>query len=178
MNDVPLPLPVPEQRNPPPRPTTRDANVRRAAVELIMPEVQVWLGDDWPDSNPAEIADDIMSVLDHDDGYRACHALEHSRHWSPDEALVDILSMLPTRLSEAVAAAARLWVEVNGITPKSAIGDVVVTPHGEGPIVRIEQTMAWYVVATDEYRRQYPKGAGGFIIPYEQCRAAERAEAA
>lgn len=170
--DPPLPLGYAEQRNPPPRPSSRDPAVRRAAAEDILPEIIDWYGKDWREAEREAVIADLVEIVGETDGYRAARALEQRCHWEVNAALVEILDSDWTY--KALNDAIREWVKFSGITPKFRIGDIVNTRHGTGPITRINADEATYTVQTDEFLRGSPgqaSQAGGYVIRFEDCEA-------
>lgn len=171
---LPLPLEYKTQPNPPPRPKESDEAVRRAAAELAMPEIIDWLAEDWREDQREGYVCDLMSVLTLWDGYEAARALER-KGWSPDAELVEILSdgcWTDKVVEDAVCA----WVEANKITPQFAVGDIVKTPQGVGPITAIRSDMARYTVQTDQFLAKYPRYAGstaGAAINFEDASAVD-----
>lgn len=174
--EAPLPLAYPEQPNPSPRPTSRDEKVRLAAVNSILSEVIEWLAGERYDRD--NLVADLLAVAGEHDGYRAACQLDR-RGWSPDENLVDILAGLASAVMGAERDAVKVWAEVNGIKPHLSIGDVVITRRGPGPIGKIDEETASYIVETAEHVARFGAGRGGVLVAYELCRlAADAAEAA
>lgn len=172
--NTPLPLDYQEQPNPPPRPTIRDPRVRRNAVEDLLPDVIDWYGRNWRESEREEVIADLMTIISEPDGYQAARALEQRSHWECNSELVEILDggWYHTAVDDAV----REWVRYNLITPKFAVGDIVKTRHGTGPIVAIYADLATYTVQTNAFLQKHPDQAGksgGHIVAFENCEAAE-----
>lgn len=164
-----LPLPTPEQPNPPPRPTRNDPRVVEATARAALKDVAKWLGADYNPDEDAELVEQLMGAIYYDeDGYARAHYLDSRFGWSVDFALCEILNDADTHCETHKRVVE--WVTANGITPKFAVGDIVKTKkNGTGPITRVDAASALYVVCTDEYVTQHPEGNGGYLIAFEDC---------
>jgi hypothetical protein len=178
-----LPLAYAEQKNPPPRPSQHDPNVRHAAVASILPEVVEWIGHDtFKENQRDELVENLLHVLGEGDGYKAAYRLQLDRGWQPDEELVEILGSLSGCLSQAQRNFVRRWVEVCQVKPKLKVGDRVSAPRmriAEGTITKIEEETAEYLVTSPDFFERYPgaKG-GGTLVPYELATPAVEAQEA
>lgn len=172
MTEQPLPLVLPRQTNPPPRPTRRDRCVLRRAAEMMAQDVILWFGDDWDDDHEGlieQLAEAMALSLD-SDGYQIARYLENNFHWEPNAELVEILD--GHGIYEAHDELVAKWVEINGVQADRCLGDMVGTRHGVGPIVGIDKAHATYTVQTDEYLHDHPnqKGkGGGYVIEFERA---------
>lgn len=120
---------IPREVKTPPRPSTSDEHVKRAAAEAILPQVLKWLeshGADYSEDEEerADVLRDLIDVVDEEDGYHACKTLERE-FWECDRELVDILDDLPHLLYKAEKAAVEAWVTAYGVTVPFAVGDRV-----------------------------------------------------
>ena len=183
--DPGLPLGYAEQKNPPPRPSDRDEKVRLAAIQMILPEVIQWVGDEFKEHQKDELVENLLFVLGESDGYRAARKLECDRGWDPDEDLVEVLSGLSSCLSDVCREAVKRWADANQIKPKLKVGDVVSAPRfriAEGTITNIRHETAEYVVTTPDFFRRNPAAlGGGTLVPFELaqlCKAEAREVAA
>jgi hypothetical protein len=171
MSETPLPLGYAEQMNPPPRPSLRDPRVRRNAAEGLLPDIIDWYGQNWRENEREEVIEDLMAIVGESDGYHAARALEQRSHWECDAGLVEILGDGDWTY-RAVTDAVCEWVEYNKIAPKFAVGDIVKTPHGTGPIVSVHPKEATYTVQTDDFLEKNPTQAGkggGYVVAFEKC---------
>jgi hypothetical protein len=173
MAEVALPLAFAEQPRPPKRPSRYEESVKRAAAELLLPDIIKWLGKDYREAERDDLIADLIEIADKLDGYEAARELERL-HWFCDADLVEILD--GSYMWRAEEKAIEAWVDANVIAPKLAIGDHVATRHGEGPIISIDRKRAAYVVQTDAFLAEHPdqigKG-GGFIVSFEDVNPAK-----
>ncbi len=133
------------------RPTKSDDVVKRRAMEMFMPKVKAYLGNEWTENEAQYIKEQIEDVLDEfRDGYKMARELER-KGWGEDRALVDLMDDGEMFLSEAYKEIVEQWVKCYGITPERKIGDTVSTNHwarkGQvGVITRIYDNEAKYAV--------------------------------
>lgn len=108
------------------RPSKSDCIVKRRALEMFMPRVKDYLGDDWSESEAPHIEKQIMEVLDEfSDGYSMARELER-KGWEEDRGLVDLMDDGEACLRKAHEEIQGQWIKCYGIGPKREIGDRVV----------------------------------------------------
>lgn len=168
----PLPLPTPEQRNPPHRPAQSDPRAIAGAAKKLAKLLVEW--DHQITLEEAE--QDLTAALaaGRCDGYEIAKHLEDRRGYSPDSELVSDLDVASHYLSEAHKTLVKEWVQVNGIRPKFKVGDEVETKRfGRCVIGAINEETANYVVQNEVFRRDFPNqpSTAGYYVPFERVTA-------
>jgi hypothetical protein len=151
-----LPLEIPEQPNPPPRPGRLDPSTLREAATDALTRVENWSnyepGDD-------DLTDLMEAIKRHDaDGYRMAKLLEGKFGWDPDGELVEILDR--SFAYEPHVGAVKNWVHVNTIKPKLKIGDTVSYRGDAYTIIHILHETAEYEIKKDKHR---------YIVGFEEA---------
>lgn len=123
------------------RPKESDCIVQRRALEMFMPAMKSYLGEDWSESEQPHIEEQLMKVMRLDDGYAMARELERRYYWEEDRGLVDIMDDLCHKQYEAHKELLGQWVKCYDITPARKIGDVVSTTqwHRKGQVGTIEK---------------------------------------
>lgn len=142
-----LPIEWPEQPNPPSRPALRDVIVKRRAAEECSNNLKnQWAP--WDDlADHENVVTELMDMFDKaifQDGYEMARWLEGHAGWAPDATLVDILDA--GWLHDARGVCVVDWVRINGIRPKHKVGDLVLTPKGNGTVLEVIEHHAEYTV--------------------------------
>jgi hypothetical protein len=160
-----LPIEYPEQPNPPKRPKISDEKVRMEAARRYQSRIK----EEWADyeenvDGEEEEIESIADCLDRCymfDGYEIARKMENYGGWGPDAHLVEIMDRgyLHDVLREQVIS----WVTVNGIRPKFATGQEVITRKGVGTIQQVYLDRAEYAVKIPHD----PPGA--YIFAFEDC---------
>lgn len=168
----PLPLPIPEQRNPPPRPAQSDPRAIAGAAKKLAKLLVEWD----PNTTQEEAEQDLTAALTagRSDGYEIAKYLEDRRCYEPDSELVSDLDVASHYLSEAHKTLVKEWVHLNGIRPKFKVGDEVETKQfGRCVIGAINEETAQYVVQNEEYRKAHPNqpGTSGYYVSFERVTA-------
>jgi len=151
------------------RPHEQDDLVIKHTLELFMPKVISYLGDDWYESERESVEEHISDVLrENSDGYDMARELESRHHWEQDRALVDLMDQGEMYQRKAFEEILKQWITVYGIAPARKVGHVVGTTNWHrkgqvGTIRKIYEDSARYGV-------QYPDHAptSWQLIPYEE----------
>lgn len=151
------------------RPTKSDDIVKRRALEMFMPKVKAYLGQDWSESERPHIEEQIMDVLDEfKDGYGMARELENHHHWEEDRGLMDLMDEGESFLSKSYKEILAQWIKCYNIVPSRKIGDKVGTTnwHRKGQI----GTIGKIYEDRAEYGINYPdQAATSFqLITYEE----------
>ncbi|CAN5951009.1 unnamed protein product [Sphagnum jensenii] len=151
------------------RPTKSDCIVKRRALEMFMPKVKAYLGQDWHDSEQEYIEEQMMDVLDgFRDGYQMARELENRHHWEPDRGLLDLMDEAEHFLYLAHKEILGQWIKCYGIAPARKVGDVVSTTNWHrkgqiGTIKTIYEDQAKYAVHFPDQ-----PSTSAHIIEYEE----------
>jgi hypothetical protein len=124
------------------RPHKQDDLVIKRTLELFMPKVISYLGDDWHESERESVEKHISDVLrENSDGYDMARELESRHHWEQDRALVDLMDEGETYQRKAYEEIMRQWIAVYGIAPSRKVGDTVGTTnwHRKGQVGTIRK---------------------------------------
>lgn len=154
------------------RPSRSDCIVKRRAIEMFMPKIKSYLGQDWSESEAPHIEKQMMEVLDEfSDGYHMARELEH-KGWEEDRGLVDLMDDGEACLRKAHEEIQGQWIKCYGIVPKREIGDRVVTDIYErkGQVGEISK----FYIDSARYGVRYPDQAetSCYLVEYEDVKDA------
>lgn len=155
----------------PKRPAYATESVRRRAAEMLLPDVQEWLGDA---SDSEAVLRDQTCALEYGeaDGFELAEKLKRA-HWDGVDAfLVEILDDASFRLHEAHAEQVKEWVRAHDLQLALQIGDPVLAKVRaatyKGEISRLLPDTAQYSVFIPVLGHvRHGIGTNGLILGFE-----------
>lgn len=159
------------------RPTLFDDDVTKEVVELVLPKVIQWMGENLDQQELESLRHDLMDSMDHEDeGYQIAKNLEHEACIQPDRELVEILDHASFDRYNVLKEKVKAWVAKEGVVVTQEVDQRVRVKDGYhlrgkvGKVVRVEPETAEVVVKLDEDTDPRPT-SGGYILPTERLEA-------
>lgn len=149
----------------PARPRRHDPEVVERAIDLLLPDVLRWIGDD---KDLGSVRPNLVKILAHTsdvDGYALARKLD-DMGWCPDAQLVEILDDFELDLGEALKEKVRDWVRSHDLRLTLREGDPVTFEANRSPL---EGTISSLLPDTAEYEVQTSKKTV-YVVPFEQVR--------
>lgn len=153
----------------PKRPGRHEEAITKRAVEMLLPEVRNWLGDEADERILTDLID--AAKYGNDEGYELARSLER-RGYSPDAELVEILDSMTLCRYEAHKKAVAAWVRAHDLRLDLAIGSpvslVVSGKNQVGEIRDLRPETAEYVVFIESLGHvRSGVGPQGVIVGFE-----------
>jgi hypothetical protein len=159
----------------PPRPTFRDPEVIKRAVEGILPDILRW-----PQGSTDEdvVRADLISAAEAEgkDIYRIARHLDDYKFWAVNEELIRVLEALESYWIQAELDVEKAWVKANKITPTFEVGAKVSVPHRGDRVVGVvthrDLERGVYLVNVKKLGHvREGLGCRGLIIGFENAQA-------
>jgi hypothetical protein len=156
-----------------PRPTSADEELKKLAVNELLPQVLKWQKDYEKEEIP-KIAEELVDVIEESaDGFKICRDLENNYHWACDSELVEIFDNFS--FWEYRKASSNAWIRDNEIKPKFKVGMEVKIPKRKrvnkgietGIIKKVREDEGVYIVDT-QWGEEKSNGTYGLIIYWEE----------
>lgn len=150
----------------PPRPLQDSEEVRKRAVNRILPKILAWNQGHFDEE---KIQEDFLHILRYTydfDGYALAKRLDESRGWTPDSHLVEVLDNFAFDVLEAYEEIVREWVRAHDLQLSLKVGDPVSCKVNnlpcEGVVTGLNPDMAVYLVQVAA------KNGSTYLLPFEQ----------